>query len=428
MTINKFTAIGCALIGATMLQSCLKDQEDIFEESPSLRMQEMLDKTKTTLMKAPNGWVFDYFPDSRQQYGVFAYTVKFDDKEASVGAEVKPGEFSTSLYKLTDDSGPVLSFDTYNDLMHYFATPDSENPRAMDGDFEFVIMEVTDTLITLRGKRTGNDMYMRPLPYEASRYLEEVSAMANDIFLPDLTGSVDGTEVTGKVNADGRYMELSWAEGKSERAYYVPVPEGIRFVTPMEVNGSRINELAYSFRDLTFTNATTNLKYTVGPTYTIFEDYEGDYDLVYDNGNAAISVELVPDKANNCYYMKGLNPKYDVKVRYERTLGCLNITSQQIGTDLHDGWDEVLIWFTGKEFDGKYSVNTECGVYAIKDVDSPGTFNFSPNTYKTVHANSFYIAQIKSLLYEDDVDGDAPQSWQVNGDPMIPHIVCLRKK
>lgn len=50
------------LAAATMMQSCLKDQEDIFDESPSLRMQAMLDNAKKTLMDSPNGWVLDYYP------------------------------------------------------------------------------------------------------------------------------------------------------------------------------------------------------------------------------------------------------------------------------------------------------------------------------------------------------------------------------
>lgn len=80
--------------------------------------------------------------------------------QATVGAEVKPGEFSSGLYRLTEDNGPVLSFDSYNDLMHFFATPDSDHPRAYDGDFEFQLFCMSPIDVRkLRGKRTGNDMY-----------------------------------------------------------------------------------------------------------------------------------------------------------------------------------------------------------------------------------------------------------------------------
>lgn len=422
------------LAAATMMQSCLKDQEDIFDKSPSLRMQAMLDHAKKTLMDSPNGWVLDYYPDSHRQYGGYAYTIKFDAYQATVGAEVKPGEFSSGLYRLTEDNGPVLSFDSYNDLMHFFATPDSDHPRAYDGDFEFIILDVTDDVIKLRGKRTGNDMYMYRLEQSPSEYIEEVVDMARDIFLPTIEGTVGDVPVKGNITLDSRYMTLSWGDGNGESVgeFFVPVPGGIRFLNPVNIVGETVSTLSYSHRELTFSNdaASANrikLAYTVDETYTLFEDYEGDYSLIYENGDKMLDIRLVPDKDNNCYYMQGLNPKYEVQVRYDRTLGCLNFTSQQIGTDMV-GDDKVLIWFTGKEWGGKYSVNTECGVYAVKDVNNPGTFTFKPNTYATVHANSFYICQIVSLLFEDNLDGDSPEAWHVNGSADIPHIVSIRKK
>ncbi|MBD5267842.1 MAG: DUF4302 domain-containing protein [Bacteroides sp.] len=424
----------CLLAGAAMFQSCLKDQDDKFDDSPSLRMQAMLDNAKATLTAAEYGWALDYYPDSYLQYGGYAYTIKFDGSHATVGAEMKPGEFHSSLYKLTDDSGPVLSFDSYNDLMHYFATPDSEHPHAYDGDFEFILLNVTDDLITLRGKRTGNTMYMRRLECPADEYLVDVVEMARDIFLPTVEGTLNGAALTGAISLENRYMTLSWGEGADQSAgeFFVPVPGGIRFLNPVDIAGESVSTLLYSHRELTFTNDETTasqirLSYTVGPEYTLFEDFEGDYSLIYEDGAASLDITLVPDAANNCYYMKGLNPKYDVVVRYDRTLGCLNFTSQQIGTDMV-GNDEVLIWFTGKQLGGKYSVNTECGVYAMKDLDNPGTYYFTPNTYPTVHANSFYICQIKSLLYEDALDGDSPSAWHVNGSPDIKKIVSIKKK
>ena len=44
------------LLSTLLFQSCLKDQEDIFDKSSSLRMQEVLDKTKAALTGNENGW------------------------------------------------------------------------------------------------------------------------------------------------------------------------------------------------------------------------------------------------------------------------------------------------------------------------------------------------------------------------------------
>ena len=54
------------------LQSCLKDQADVFDNASSLRLQEYLDKTQKTLVDAPYGWAFDIYPERTQAYGGYA--------------------------------------------------------------------------------------------------------------------------------------------------------------------------------------------------------------------------------------------------------------------------------------------------------------------------------------------------------------------
>ncbi len=265
---------------ATLAPGCSNNQEDYFDEPASIRMQQMLDNTKRVLMAADNGWAFDYYPDRNLSYGGYAYVVSFNDTHATVGAEIKPGEFCTSLYKMTDDNGPVLSFDSYNEIMHYFAKPDSENPHARDGDFEFIILDVKDDVIKLRGKRTGNDMYMYRLDRPAAEYLNDVMDMVHDICLPDLKGSVGSTPMTGLISPDDRFMTLSWGNNETAAEYFVPTDNGIRFLTPVTVDGQEIAGLRYSHRDMTYTNLTDSsspitLTHVVGEDYILYEDIVG---------------------------------------------------------------------------------------------------------------------------------------------------------
>ena len=69
-----FTAVFFGLV----FQSCLKDQSDVFDESPSARMVEYLADVQKILAEPENGWVMYYFPDKSQIYGGFTYTLKFD--------------------------------------------------------------------------------------------------------------------------------------------------------------------------------------------------------------------------------------------------------------------------------------------------------------------------------------------------------------
>ena len=52
-----------------LLTSCLKDQEDVFEESASARTANYLSNTKKVLTSAENGWLLNYYPDRDQSYG-----------------------------------------------------------------------------------------------------------------------------------------------------------------------------------------------------------------------------------------------------------------------------------------------------------------------------------------------------------------------
>ena len=149
MKTHKYFLIGVMAISSLALSSCLKDQEDVFDGNASERMQTYLSDAQKTLMSSENGWALDYYPDRNQSYGGFAYAIKFTGSSATVSSALLPGVSETSLYKMTTDNGPMLSFDSYNTLMHFFATPSGDNYEAYDGDFEFVIDSVASDLVKI---------------------------------------------------------------------------------------------------------------------------------------------------------------------------------------------------------------------------------------------------------------------------------------
>ena len=118
---NIISGIALLLLTA-MLQSCLKNQEDAFDTPASLRVQQALDNTQKVLMSSADGWVLDYYPDRNQIYGGYVYTLQFNNLEVTAGMELSQGEYETTKYKMSDECGPVLAFDTYNSLLHYFLT------------------------------------------------------------------------------------------------------------------------------------------------------------------------------------------------------------------------------------------------------------------------------------------------------------------
>ena len=77
----------CVALLAFTLQSCSNKEEEIFEESPSARLQALMDKTQATLVSSENGWVMDYFPDRDLSYGGFLYILKFNKQSMEAYCE-----------------------------------------------------------------------------------------------------------------------------------------------------------------------------------------------------------------------------------------------------------------------------------------------------------------------------------------------------
>ncbi len=240
-----------------MLQSCLKDQEDVFDETASARMANYLKNANDVLTGAANGWVLDYYPDREQSYGGYVYTLKFDGQNVEVRSELNGDEKShTSLYKLVGDDGPVLTFDTYNEVLHYFATPwgSSGGYEAYDGDFELIIMEATPQKVTLKGKRSGNTMYMYPLQRSAEEYMNDVVSLQADLPIVGAKGKIGTADVNMSLTLkdEDHHMDIETPD-TAFSAPYVFYDKGIRFYQPVEIGGKSIYQMEYDNDAVTLT-------------------------------------------------------------------------------------------------------------------------------------------------------------------------------
>ena len=227
-----------------LFQSCLKDQEDFFDKSSSLRMQEVLDKTKAALTGNENGWSLDYYPSRELGYGGIAYAIQFKGTEATVySQEAEKGE--TSLYKLTNDDGPILSFDSYNSLMHAYATPSEDEYEAKDGDFEFIIMDVQSDLITLKGKRSGNMMYMHRLDQPAKDYIAAVQEMDEKMYAGKYAFVINGDSIlTRRINNVFLFTDPN--TGESTEMPFITTTTGFEMKDTVTIMGKNVTGFTYS--------------------------------------------------------------------------------------------------------------------------------------------------------------------------------------
>ena len=232
-----------------LLTSCLKDQEDLFEDSASARTVKYLEESKKVLMSSESGWVLNYYPDREQSYGGYAYTLKFTDETAVVGTEIADDITETieSTYVLKNEDGPVIMFDTYNDYMHFFATPHGSSGaggyEAYDGDFIFLILNISEdqNTITLKGTRSGNIMYMHRLTEPGVDYLAQVLNVEENM-PTNYKFTIDGEEVAVTLS-NGRVKFSS--ETIDKETAYVYTNDGVEFYEPVAIGDEEMTGIMY---------------------------------------------------------------------------------------------------------------------------------------------------------------------------------------
>lgn len=320
------------LLCAPLFQSCLKDDDEIFDKNPSQRLQEYMAEAKEVLMSAEKGWLLEMYPHSKQAYGGYAFIVRFDEEKVYASSEFSDSDVEvSSLYKMTDDDGPVLSFDTYNALLHLLSTPSSSNYQAFQGEFEFVVLSATPDLVTLRGKKTNNIMYMRKMTESQQTYLDKLNAIDNSLILSGFGGTVGGTQVVGTIDTDYRQITFTPSGGDPVKTSYSMTDEGLRLYTPVEVSGVKLEEFIIDPETNSLTGKGSDVVFNaVFPEgWRAYDKYEGNYILNFNNN--LVEVTLTPAGDGISYLMSGLNSQFDVQLKWVRSSGCLEWLSQKIG-------------------------------------------------------------------------------------------------
>ena len=245
-----------------LLTSCLKDQEDLFPESASERTTKYLENAQKVLTSSENGWVLNYYPDRDLSYGGYVYTLKFDQDNVEVFSEISSEDVPSikSTYQLKNEDGPVLTFDTYNEYMHLFATPHGSSGaggyEAYDGDFIFIVMNISEdqNTITLKGNRSGNIMYMHRLVGEetAESYMNKIKNIKKEMIFKNYEIVFNTDTVTAiyqrSVQKSGGKFTFTYMEDGEVVNASTPVIltlDGITFKDTLNILGHKITGLKY---------------------------------------------------------------------------------------------------------------------------------------------------------------------------------------
>lgn len=389
------------------LTSCLKDENDVFDKSASTRMQEQLDKTREVLRGAANGWIVDYYHGEDQAYGGKAFVVKFDSLQCTAMSELTGDESATSYYKLTNDNGPVLTFDTYNKVLHKLATPSQSAYEGQLADFEMEVMSVSAEKVVLKGKKTNDYMYMYPLQGSASEYLQKVAAMSDSVIVSSAICYSPSDTVYCDFDVDNRSIKFT-VNGVKTTVAYTYTDTGLRLYKDVTVGGKTLSNFVYNgeTEKLSATNAGLDFNCTKPEGWLPFSGFEGSYELYCNDGTNELTlpVSLVPQEDGSTYSLTGLSTAFDVQLDYKKAKGALLLSPQLIETV---GSYDVKICML--DTDGAYlTQSTDAGLYIRNSVVNPNVFTITTNGYEDFISGSIIV-----WLFQDGsfVGGSDVRSW-----------------
>ena len=225
---RKFLLYIMGVISMLSFQSCLHDDKELFDESAAERLEHATEETKQILESSTSGWAFQYYLGDEYTSGGCTYLVKFKDGKADVALDLvdDPTNITHSSYDVVKDQGPVLTFDTYNEWMHYFANPNSDG-TTNGGDFEFSVMKISNDTIDLKGRTTGNKMRLIRLPENTdwSTYFNAMYDFEDNMF-DSYRVMEDGVE-QGVVSFNSRRYSYVASDKSVVRNPYCVTPNGI---------------------------------------------------------------------------------------------------------------------------------------------------------------------------------------------------------
>lgn len=150
---------------ATLVMGCNREEKNLFDKSASERAVNFINNANDVLVNNTNGWNMIYFanPESTVAEQIHVTFMVNGQVKASIARSAKKMVTdSVSVWDIKNDICPLLSFDTYNSILHTWADP-QEDGLGYEGDYEFLIMEATPNIVRLKGKKYGAYCVLYPV-------------------------------------------------------------------------------------------------------------------------------------------------------------------------------------------------------------------------------------------------------------------------
>ena len=234
-------------LAACLLASCSQEEEAVYGKGNSYakRTGETSTEYVNLLEGATNGWLLSMYVGTGQQYGGYNYILKFHQGKVTALSEATTEE-DTSLYTLNFSEKSILTFDTYNKVLHQFVEPSALFPEGKIGDNQLVIQSYENGVFTLKGQRSNNLMTLRKLEGEATAYLTKIRERQSLFKVSDAYPvTINGKEVDFELQPSNRQFIAREGTTVIKKAY-IYTENGFKLYEPITIAGKTFSEFTLS--------------------------------------------------------------------------------------------------------------------------------------------------------------------------------------
>lgn len=253
-------------LSCSFYQSCVNEEEDIFDNTYDTRVNEHCENALNVLTSNPNGWEMLYFLNN--ELSVPSYTLLADFKKEgksgsakfAIKADVTGNKYVESDYTsfdMTTSNGPMISFSLYNDVLHMFSDPEP-NGKGLMGENDFRVISATNDEVVLTGNKYGAVTILRPLKEGQNweEYFDTILDDRNTLFVknPAPIRLHAGDNVYDLF--DGSSYSFNVVEGGTDLAYgtrhkFLQTNRSIRLQDPLYDNGVYLGQEFFFSEDRT---------------------------------------------------------------------------------------------------------------------------------------------------------------------------------
>lgn len=352
---------------ALSMSSCVNKVEEVFDASASDRLEQKMQECKQLLTSATNGWMIEYYPSFSSTYfpGGVTFAATFNaDGNVTVTSElaVDPAATVTSHYSINASSSVVLTFDTFNDYIHYLCDPDEYAENVYGGDFEWAYVEGDAKRMVFRGTKTDNRIVFTALEEDIVSCVQAIKLIQEEINSKLYTGyrwtegMVAPAEGEGPTDiilyaADGGNMLIYYPDGDTEGAYeeypFAFTSKGMTLYAPITING--ITAQTFEWDTTAGAMVATDAVTESGAETTVslagwyrdgfihYNDLLGQYTLRYKTSSSSssyssVTVTLKENVPLQSYYLSGMHASFpNVVVTYSKSTSGLALDYQSLG-------------------------------------------------------------------------------------------------